>query len=117
MTWVEAPGAREEGVMPLYEVTDAGLKRQPIAAFAALGMYERTDLQRLLRDDISALGDDLLVIAEELVSGRTHGGASTSLRSTRSGVWSSSSSSAPTTAGTWNSKRSATPPWSRRWAS
>ena len=28
-------------------------------------LYERADLQRLLRDDIAALADDLLVIAEE----------------------------------------------------
>ena len=51
--------------MPLYEVTEEGLKRRPTAAFAALGMYERADLQRLLRDDISALDEELLVIAEE----------------------------------------------------
>ncbi|HJV09545.1 MAG TPA: hypothetical protein VJ653_07680 [Acidimicrobiales bacterium] len=51
--------------MPLFEVTAAGLKARPIADFAVLGMYERADLQRLLRDDISALGDDLLVVAEE----------------------------------------------------
>lgn len=51
--------------MPLYEVTEEGLERRPPAAFAALGMYERADLQRLLRDDISALDEDLLVIAEE----------------------------------------------------
>ncbi len=51
--------------MPLYEVTDTGLKSRPVAVFAALGMYERADLQRLLRNGISALGEDLLVIAEE----------------------------------------------------
>jgi len=51
--------------MPLYEVTEDGLERRPPAGFAALGMYERADLQRLLRDDISALDEDLLVIAEE----------------------------------------------------
>ncbi len=51
--------------MPLYEVTDKGLKSQAVAKFADLGMYERADLQRLLRDDISALDEDLLVIAEE----------------------------------------------------
>ncbi|MFN2506610.1 MAG: hypothetical protein ABR540_20765 [Acidimicrobiales bacterium] len=51
--------------MPLFEVTEDGLRRRPIAAFAALGMYERADLQRLLRDDISALDEDLLVVAEE----------------------------------------------------
>jgi len=51
--------------MPLYEVTEEGLERRPPAAFATLGMYERADLQRLLRDDISALDEDLFVIAEE----------------------------------------------------
>jgi hypothetical protein len=52
-------------MVPLYEVGESGLIRQPVAAFAALGMYERADLQRLLRDDITALGEDLLVISEE----------------------------------------------------
>jgi hypothetical protein len=51
--------------VPLYEVTSEGLKRRPLAKFADLGMYERADLQRLLRDDVSALDEDLLVIAEE----------------------------------------------------
>ncbi len=51
--------------MPLYEVTDSGLARRPTADFAALEMYERQDLQRLLRDEIGALGEDLLVVAEE----------------------------------------------------
>lgn len=51
--------------MPFYEVTDHGLLVREPADFATLGFYERGDLQRLLRDDISPLGDDLLVIAEE----------------------------------------------------
>ena len=51
--------------MPLYEVTDAGLVPRPVATFAGLGLYERHDLQRLLRDGISVLGEDLLVVAEE----------------------------------------------------
>lgn len=51
--------------MPLYEVTEQGLKAHAPGAFAALEMYERDDLQRLLRDEISALDEDLLVIAEE----------------------------------------------------
>ena len=51
--------------MPLYEVTEAGLVRRPVAAFADLGLYERHDIQRLLRDAISALGEDLLVVGEE----------------------------------------------------
>lgn len=51
--------------MPLYEVTASGLKPRQRASFAELGMYERADLQRLLRDDIRPLDDELLVIAEE----------------------------------------------------
>lgn len=51
--------------MPLYEVTDGGLTRRPSTEFAALRLYEKTDLQRLLRDDISVLGEDLLVVGEE----------------------------------------------------
>ena len=51
--------------MPLYQVTEEGPKRRPPAAFPALGMYERADLQRLLRDDISALDEDPFVISEE----------------------------------------------------
>ena len=51
--------------MPLYEVTTNGLAQRPTADFAALEMYERQDLQRLLRDEISALGEDLLIIGEE----------------------------------------------------
>ena len=51
--------------MPFYEVTEQGLRMRKPADFAALGFSERGDLQRLLRDDVSPLGDDLLVIAEE----------------------------------------------------
>jgi hypothetical protein len=51
--------------LPLYELHDDGLRRHDVAGFAALGIYERADLQRLLRDDIAVLGSDLLVIAEE----------------------------------------------------
>lgn len=51
--------------MPLYEVTASGLQRHVATGFAALGLYERADLQRLLREEIGVLGDDLLVVAEE----------------------------------------------------
>jgi hypothetical protein len=51
--------------MPFYEVTERGLSRQNPKTFAELGLYERGDIQRLLRDDVSPLGDDILVIAEE----------------------------------------------------
>lgn len=51
--------------MPLYEITESGLVAHDKADFVALGLYERADLQRLLREDISVVDGDLLVIAEE----------------------------------------------------
>jgi len=51
--------------MPLYEIQPTGLRRYDAAGFATLGIYERHDLQRLLRDEIGVLAADLLVIAEE----------------------------------------------------
>jgi hypothetical protein len=51
--------------MPLYEIGDEGLTLHTPAQFADLGLYERSDLQRLIRDDITVLGGDLLVVAEE----------------------------------------------------
>lgn len=51
--------------MPLFEVTDRGLRARPPADFVEMGFTERGDLQRILRDDVTPLGDDLLVIAEE----------------------------------------------------
>lgn len=54
--------------MPLYEVTQEGLSAQTPAAFKTLEMYEKQDLQRLLREQIDALGEELLVISEEFGS-------------------------------------------------
>ena len=51
--------------MALYEITDAGLEVREPSAFASLRLRERQDLQRLLRDRIDVLDQDLLVIAEE----------------------------------------------------
>ncbi|HCT78547.1 MAG TPA: hypothetical protein DGG94_13985 [Micromonosporaceae bacterium] len=51
--------------MPLFEVADNGLHRHEATSFAELGLYERANLQRLLREQPSALGEDLLIIAEE----------------------------------------------------
>lgn len=51
--------------MPLYEIADAGLIPHKSVALSDLGLRERTDLQRLIRDDIGVLDGDLLVIAEE----------------------------------------------------
>lgn len=60
-------------VVPLYEVTENGLVRRPVAAFADLGLYERHDIQRLLRDAISALGQD--VFADLIGVHRTYASA------------------------------------------
>jgi hypothetical protein len=49
----------------LYEIADSGLIPHSPAAFADLGLYERADLQQIIRDEIGVLGDDLRVIAEE----------------------------------------------------
>jgi len=51
--------------MALYEVDQNQLTEIPTGAFEALLLREREDLQRLLRNDISPLGEGLLVIAEE----------------------------------------------------
>jgi hypothetical protein len=51
--------------VPLYEISGDSLVSHDAAEFRALDLYEKRDLQRLLREDISVLGDDLLVIAEE----------------------------------------------------
>jgi hypothetical protein len=51
--------------MPLFDMTDGSL--QPVAAttFASEGVLERTHLQAAVRDNISVLGEDLLVVSEE----------------------------------------------------
>jgi hypothetical protein len=51
--------------MSLYRITTE--KLEPIArtTFAAASVFERRDLQRLLRRDISVIAQDLMVIAEE----------------------------------------------------
>lgn len=51
--------------MTLYRVTPEKLEAVPRTTFAAENLLERKDLQRLLRQDISVIGDDLMVIAEE----------------------------------------------------
>lgn len=51
--------------MSLYCVTAEKLEPVTRTTFVAEGLLERKDLQRLLRRDISPIGDDLMVIAEE----------------------------------------------------
>lgn len=54
--------------MPLYEIDGNNLRRHDSARFAALGIYERKDLQQLLRDDIEVLSTDLLVKVRQKVT-------------------------------------------------
>lgn len=51
--------------MSLYRVTPEKLESVAETSFSAESLFERKDLQRLLRRDISPVGDDLMVIAEE----------------------------------------------------
>jgi hypothetical protein len=51
--------------MSLYRVTADKFESVPRTTFAAESLLERQDLQRLLRRDISPIGEDLMVIAEE----------------------------------------------------
>ena len=51
--------------MAIYEITTSELKALQPTNFAREGLRERTDLQRLLRDQIKVLDPGLLVIAEE----------------------------------------------------
>ena len=60
-----ATGKRGEGKMPIFQVGARELKPVAETTFGAEGILERRDLQRLLRDQISALDDRLLVVAEE----------------------------------------------------
>jgi hypothetical protein len=51
--------------MALYELTTDGLSERAAGEFAALQLYERADLQRLIAAQPNVLGEELLVIAEE----------------------------------------------------
>ena len=51
--------------MALFRVSGDSFERVAETTFANERLQERQDLQRLLRADISVLGDDLMVIGEE----------------------------------------------------
>jgi hypothetical protein len=51
--------------MSLYRVSTQKLEAVNQTSFITEGLLERKDLQRLLRNDIRPIGDDLMVIAEE----------------------------------------------------
>jgi len=51
--------------MPLYEVGATQITPLPAITFAAAGVKERADLQRLLREQVEIISPDTLVVAEE----------------------------------------------------
>lgn len=51
--------------MPIFEVGDSSLSPVESTSYAKVGLTERGDLQRLLRDQISVVATDVLVISEE----------------------------------------------------
>lgn len=51
--------------MSLYRITAEKFEPVQRTTFAAESLLERRDIQRLLKKDISPIGDDLLVVAEE----------------------------------------------------
>lgn len=51
--------------MALYRVGESKLAQVPETTFATERLLERRDLQRLIRNDVSVIGGDLLVVAEE----------------------------------------------------
>ncbi len=51
--------------MAIYQITECGFNRLSETSFNAEKIYERKDLQRLLKANIEALSPDLKVIAEE----------------------------------------------------
>ena len=54
--------------MGLYAISDGKLIEQKPSSFEELSIRERADLQRLLRNQPDALGEDLKIIAEEFGS-------------------------------------------------
>ena len=51
--------------MAIYEIGETEIRLVEGTSFDNVGLRERTDLQRLLRDHIEAVSPDTLVIAEE----------------------------------------------------
>lgn len=55
----------EGSALTIYEIRDDQLRAVSPTSFSAEGLYERRDIQRLLKENIQVLGDDLMVMAEE----------------------------------------------------
>lgn len=51
--------------MPIFEIRDGKISSVTETSFGAEGIYERRDIQRLLRESIDVLGERMMVVAEE----------------------------------------------------
>lgn len=51
--------------MAIFQITKDSLVPLAETRFDAEGIYERKDLQRVIKDHVEVLGDDLMVITEE----------------------------------------------------
>ena len=51
--------------MALYEFTKESMVEIPSTTYASLGLKERDDVQRVLREHIDAISPDTLILAEE----------------------------------------------------
>src|SRR2546426_9585274 len=51
--------------MPIYEFAQSGISRLEPTTFSLVGLQERRDLQRLLREQVEVIAPETLVIAEE----------------------------------------------------
>jgi hypothetical protein len=51
--------------MPIYEFSKTGISQLGEMTFAAFGLHERRDLQRLLRENIEVIAKETLIISEE----------------------------------------------------
>jgi hypothetical protein len=51
--------------VPIFEIRDDKLQAVPATTFGAESIYERRDIQRLLRDNIEVLGERLFLVSEE----------------------------------------------------
>lgn len=54
--------------MALYELSPTAISALSRVDFAASGILERSDLQRLLRDHVDVIAPDTLIISEEFSS-------------------------------------------------
>jgi hypothetical protein len=57
--------------MALYEFTSDSMVEIPTTTYASLGLKERDDVQRVLREHIEAISPDTLILAEEFGQWKT----------------------------------------------